>query len=105
GLREFYGGAEGGRDVAVVAFGASLPRTGGVRLPGRRDLEDGLMSHELAPICVWLEAFARAVRDRDYDAGRRMFAPDVVSFGTVAGRVECLVDQCATVMLMNFGPR
>jgi len=31
----------------------------------------------------WLSEFARAVRAADYDAGRRMFAQDVVSFGTI----------------------
>jgi ketosteroid isomerase-like protein len=31
----------------------------------------------------WLDAFSAAVRDRDYDAGKELFAPDVVGFGTV----------------------
>jgi ketosteroid isomerase-like protein len=31
----------------------------------------------------WLTQFARAVRDVDYPKGRTLFAPDVVSFGTV----------------------
>jgi len=36
----------------------------------------------------WLRAFAKAVRERDYTAGRSLFAPDVVAFGTVADRAE-----------------
>jgi len=32
----------------------------------------------------WLSAFAQAVRSRDLNAGRALFAPDVVSFGTFA---------------------
>lgn len=32
---------------------------------------------------AWLEAFSAAVRDVDYEAGKRLFAPDVVGFGTV----------------------
>jgi ketosteroid isomerase-like protein len=32
----------------------------------------------------WLSAFAEAVRSRDLDAGRALFAPDVVAFGTFA---------------------
>jgi ketosteroid isomerase-like protein len=35
------------------------------------------------PIRHWLTDFARAVREVDYEAGRRMFAPDVIGFGTV----------------------
>lgn len=38
----------------------------------------------------WLEAFAACVRERDLDAGRDLFAPDAVGFGTVA---ETYVDR------------
>jgi ketosteroid isomerase-like protein len=34
-------------------------------------------------IRCWLADFARAVREVDYEAGRRMFAPEVIGFGTV----------------------
>lgn len=34
-------------------------------------------------IVAWLEAFAAAVRAVDYDAGRRLFTPEVVGFGTI----------------------
>ncbi len=30
----------------------------------------------------WLESFASAVRDQNYELGRALFAPDVVAFGT-----------------------
>jgi ketosteroid isomerase-like protein len=32
----------------------------------------------------WLEQFAEAVRDVDYERGKTMFSPDVVGFGTYA---------------------
>jgi hypothetical protein len=32
----------------------------------------------------WLDAFAAAVRTRNYAAARRLFAPGVIGFGTVA---------------------
>ena len=55
----------------------------------------------------WLEAFARAVRDRDFDAGRAMFASDVVSFGTVAQRAvgldELVRRQWASVWPVTEG--
>lgn len=35
---------------------------------------------------TWLDEFAAAVRERDYERGRAMFAPDAVGFGTVAAR-------------------
>ena len=43
----------------------------------------------------WLEAFAAAVRSVDYAAGERLFAPDVVGFGTVGvvlSGLETLMD-------------
>lgn len=41
-----------------------------------------------SPIRTWLRRFAAAVRSRDYAAGARLFAPDVVGFGTVAADVR-----------------
>lgn len=38
----------------------------------------------------WLNDFAQAVRERDYDGGRSLMAPSCVGFGTVARRVICL---------------
>ena len=50
----------------------------------------------VAELRDWLEAFAAAVRSVDYAAGERLFAPDVVGFGTVgvllSGR-ETLMDS------------
>lgn len=41
-------------------------------------------------VVAWLEAFALAVRERDYTAGRKLMDPSCVGFGTVAGRVISL---------------
>jgi ketosteroid isomerase-like protein len=38
----------------------------------------------------WLRTFARAVRDRDFAAGRTLFAKDVISYGTVCRRADNL---------------
>ena len=50
----------------------------------------------VAELRDWLDAFAAAVRSVDYAAGERLFAPDVVGFGTVgillSGR-ETLMDS------------
>ena len=43
-------------------------------------------------ISNWLRDFARAVRERDIDSGRAMFAPEVVGFGTVASTASGLDD-------------
>ena len=43
---------------------------------------------DMADVRVWLEAFAAAVRSVDYAAGQRLFAPDVVGFGTVGVLLE-----------------
>lgn len=48
------------------------------RAPRPRVGEDG--------VAEWLRRFARAVRDVNYDAGRRMFDPGAYSFGTVTRR-------------------
>jgi ketosteroid isomerase-like protein len=34
-------------------------------------------------IRAWLDHFAAAVRDQDFETGRQLFAPDVIGFGTV----------------------
>ena len=39
---------------------------------------------------AWLTAFAECVRERQFDEGRVMFAPDVTSFGTWTGRMDGL---------------
>lgn len=36
-------------------------------------------------IDAWLSAWAQAIRDNDLEAGRRMFAENVVGFGTLTG--------------------
>jgi ketosteroid isomerase-like protein len=40
----------------------------------------------------WLEDFAAAVRNRDFAAGRALFAEHVFAFGTRADRIEGLAD-------------
>ncbi|PYM41590.1 MAG: hypothetical protein DME12_11000 [Candidatus Rokuibacteriota bacterium] len=42
----------------------------------------------LAPLREWLRALQACVRARDFDGGRRLCAPDVIAFGTVADFVE-----------------
>lgn len=42
----------------------------------------------LAPIRDWLRALQACVRAVDFEGGRRLCAPDVVAFGTVAHFVE-----------------
>jgi len=44
------------------------------------------------PIAVWLDRFARCVRERDVEGARPLFAPDVHGFGTVAERTAGLDD-------------
>jgi len=50
------------------------------------------------PACeirAWLDAFAAAVKAEDYEAGKLLFAPEVVGFGTVGVMLrglETLVD-------------
>jgi hypothetical protein len=63
---------------------------------------------------AWLDAFATAVRDVDYDAGEQLFAPDVVGFGTVgvllSGRETLMAAQWKRVwgvhqrVLLRHGP-
>jgi ketosteroid isomerase-like protein len=42
----------------------------------------------LAPLREWLRELQACVRARDFDGGRRLCAPDVIAFGTVADLVE-----------------
>lgn|GEM_PF-1012248 len=49
-----------------------------------------------AGIVDWLKAFSAAVRAHDYDAGKQLFAPEAMGFGTYGDRLdglETLVDQ------------
>jgi ketosteroid isomerase-like protein len=53
---------------------------------------------QMPPIAIgqWLGSFAQAVRSRDIDLGRSLFAPEVVAFGTraaAAAGLDALVDQ------------
>ena len=43
-----------------------------------------------ASVRDWLDRFAQCVRDRDFAAGRTMFAEDVTSFGTWTERMDGL---------------
>jgi ketosteroid isomerase-like protein len=40
----------------------------------------------------WLRTFETACRERDFEAARRMFAPDALAFGTYAAAVRGLRD-------------
>ncbi len=50
----------------------------------------GGMPHGEREIAAWLEEFEAACRGRDFTAGRRMFAPDALAFGTYATAVRGL---------------
>jgi len=50
------------------------------------------MNLETGSIQDWLTGFSQAVRSRDYEAGRRFFALDVMGFGSVAERCHGLED-------------
>jgi ketosteroid isomerase-like protein len=56
---------------------------------------------------AWLEDFAAAVREVDYGAGERLFAPDVVGFGTVgvllSGRETLMASQWKRVWGVTSG--
>src|SRR5512134_1731366 len=52
----------------------------------------------------WLRAFEAAVRTRDFAAGRTMFAPDAVAFGTWARAVSGL-DNIVREQWQNVWPR
>ncbi len=42
------------------------------------------MTDPMAPLRAWLTDWHTAVRNRDFDAGKTLCAPDLVAFGTVA---------------------
>lgn len=47
-------------------------------------------------VLAWLERWTQAIRDRDFETGRQMFAPDVVAFGSLAGMmrgIDTLVEE------------
>ena len=48
------------------------------------------MSSDPSGVATWLKQFEAAVRARDFDTGRRMFARDAVAFGTWARAVSGL---------------
>jgi len=48
------------------------------------------MSHGEREIIAWLQEFEAACRGRDFAAGRRMFAPEALAFGTYATAVRGL---------------
>ena len=48
------------------------------------------MSATPPDIAAWITEFQTAVRGKDFDAGRRLFAPDAVAFGTFAAAVAGL---------------
>jgi len=58
-------------------------------------------------VTAWLEAFASAVRDRNFAAGRVLFAPDAIGFGTRMDRapgLDALVaEQWGAVWPMTEG--
>ena len=48
------------------------------------------MSDARSEALDWLSTFEAACRGRDFEAGRRLFAPDAVAFGTYATAVHGL---------------
>jgi ketosteroid isomerase-like protein len=73
-------------------------KPGGVTLRRRKARRVGDRASEAVPeLLAWLDRFAAAVRAVDPAAGRALFAPDVVAFGTVGammvGREELVEHQ------------
>ena len=60
------------------------------------------MSDARADARAWLRTFEAACRRRDFEEGRRLFAPDAVAFGTYATAVHGL-DNIAPVSLPSTG--
>ncbi len=52
-------------------------------------LTTALSAQEIA-IIDWLKAFSAAVRSRDYNTGKRLFAPEAMGFGTYGDRLDGL---------------
>lgn len=53
------------------------------------------MSTLSEPIETWLKTFAKAVRERDFTTGERLFDRDVVAFGTAGFRLNGLAQLVA----------
>lgn len=64
--------------------------TGGPALRSKLVMDD--QAQEIPAPLAWLEAFARAVRSRDLEAGQRLFTPDVVAFGSAERHMTSLED-------------
>jgi ketosteroid isomerase-like protein len=62
------------------------------------------MSSNEREVTGWLREFEAACRGRDFGAGRRMFAPDAVAFGTWATAVHGL-DNIEREQWKNVWPR
>lgn len=62
------------------------------------------MSEATAEVAAWLSAFEAAVRARDFEAARPMFASDAVAFGTWASAVSGL-DRIENEQWRNIWPR
>ena len=58
---------------------------------------------ELAPIRAWLTEFQGHVRAVDYDAGKKMCAPEMLAFGTYAEMVED-IDQVIDAQWRKIWP-
>jgi hypothetical protein len=54
-------------------------------------------------ICNWLEDFAACVRAADYAQGRRLFSPEVCSFGTIAEMARGLDELVETQWRQVWG--
>ena len=69
-------------DRAVINRTAKIGDTTAVNaaFPRETIAPDSDLAQEIR---AWLDRFAAAVRDVDYEMGRRLFAPDVMAFGTV----------------------
>jgi ketosteroid isomerase-like protein len=62
------------------------------------------MPSDTSDVSTWLKEFEAAVRARDFDTGRRMFAHDAVAFGTWARAVSGL-DNIVREQWQNVWPR
>ncbi|MEI9862976.1 MAG: nuclear transport factor 2 family protein [Limisphaerales bacterium] len=55
-------------------------------------------------LAEWMKVFSKAVRDRDFATGRKLFAGDVTAFGTVYFRVDDL-DELVSGQWQMVWPR
>lgn len=60
--------------------------------------------HAPQSVREWLDRFSQCVRDRNFDAGRAMFAADVTGFGTWTGRMDGL-EMLVARQWRNVWPR